>query len=97
MTTINLGTQISRASGFVTAPVNSELMMLNVEEGAYYSLDPIAAEIWGLIESPAAVQDIVAALQTRYAVSLEECKADVLSFLEKLYKDRMIRIDSQKT
>jgi hypothetical protein len=97
MTTINLETKISRASGFVTAPVNSELMMLNVEEGAYYSLDPIAAEIWGLIESPAAVQDIVAALQTRYAVSLEECKADVLSFLEKLYKDRMIRIDSQKT
>lgn len=97
MTTINLGTIISRASGFVTAPVNSELMMLNVEEGAYYSLDPIAAEIWGLIESPAAVQDIVAALQTRYAVSLEECQADVLSFLEKLYKDRMIRIDSQKT
>ena len=97
MTTINLETKISRASGFVTAPVNSELMMLNVEEGAYYSLDPIAAEIWGLIESPAAVQDIVAALQTRYAVSLEECQADVLSFLEKLYKDRMIRIDSQKT
>ncbi len=96
MTTINLGTKISRASGFVTAPVNSELMMLNVEEGAYYSLDPIAAEIWGLIESPAAVQDIVAALQTRYAVSLEECQADVLSFLEKLYKDRMIQIDSQK-
>ena len=97
MTTINLETKISRASGFVTAPVNSELIMLNVEEGAYYSLDPIAAEIWGLIESPAAVQDIVAALQTRYAVSLEECQADVLSFLEKLYKDRMIRIDSQKT
>ena len=96
MTTINLGTKISRASGFVTAPVNSELMMLNVEEGAYYSLDPIAAEIWGLIESPAAVQEIVAALQTRYAVSLEECQADVLSFLEKLYKDRMIQIDSQK-
>jgi hypothetical protein len=96
MTTINLETKISRASGFVTAPVNSELMMLNVEEGAYYSLDPIAAEIWGLIESPAAVQDIVGALQTRYAVSLEECQADVLSFLEKLYKDRMIRIDSQK-
>lgn len=96
MTTINLETKISRASGFVTAPVNSELMMLNVEEGAYYSLDPIAAEIWGLIESPSAVQDIVAALQTRYAVSLEECQADVLSFLEKLYKDRMIRIDSQK-
>jgi hypothetical protein len=95
MELINPGTYISRAKGFVTAPVNSELMMLNVEQGAYYSLDPIAANIWGLIDSPARVQDIVAALQARYAVSLEECQADVLLFLAKLHENGMIELDNK--
>ena len=94
MTTINPGTHISRSKGFVTAPVNNELMMLNVEQGAYYSLDPIAAEIWQLLESPLPVQDIVTALQVRYAVALEECQKDVLSFLGKLYENGMIELDN---
>ena len=94
MTTINLETRISRANGFVTAPVNNELMMLNVEQGAYFSLDPIAAKIWELIESPSIVQDIVKTLQTRYAVSLEQCQADVLSFLAKLHENGMILLDN---
>ena len=94
MTTINSETRISRAIGFVTAPVNNELMMLNVEQGAYYSLDPIAAKIWELIESPSTVQNIVTTLQTRYAVSLEQCQADVLSFLAKLHENGMILLDN---
>jgi hypothetical protein len=94
MELIHPGTRISRVKGFVTAPVNNELMMLNVEQGAYYSLDPIAARIWELIETPARVQDIVAALQVRYAVSQEECQADVLSFLAKLRENGMIELDN---
>jgi hypothetical protein len=94
MELINPGTTISRAKGFVTAPVNNELMMLNVEQGAYYSLDPIAANIWELIESPAKVQDIVSILRTRYKVSLEECQAEVLTFLGKLNENGMIELDN---
>ena len=37
--------------------------MLNVEQGAYYSLDPIGAEIWTLLEEPASVQELVDRLQ----------------------------------
>ena len=94
MPSINFETRISRAKGFSTATVNNELMMLNVEQGAYYSLDPIAAEIWGLLEQPASVKDLAAGLQKRYAVSAEQCQADVLAFLEELYTNGMILLDS---
>ena len=94
MASINPATLISRTNGFVTASVNNELMMLNVEKGAYYSLDPIAANIWELIEAPVSVETIVQALQARYAVSLEECQADVLTFLEKLLENGMIELDA---
>jgi hypothetical protein len=90
MTAIALETVVSRAEGFTTAPVRDELMMLNVEQGAYYSLDPIAAEIWNMLEQPSRVQALVEALQQRYAVEPAQCEADVLAFLGELQQNGMI-------
>jgi hypothetical protein len=93
MTAINLNTTIRRAEGFTTAPVQDDLMMLNVEQGAYYSLEPIAAEIWNMLEQPARVQDLTDRLQQRYAVAPEQCQADVLAFLEEMHGNGMILIE----
>lgn len=90
MPSITLDTLISRADGFTTAPVQDELMMLNVEQGAYYSLDPIAAEIWNMIENPASVGEIIEKLLKRYDVTPEQCQSDVLAFLEQMHGNGMI-------
>jgi hypothetical protein len=93
MSVITLDTSIQRATGFTTAPVDDELMMLNVERGAYYSLDPIAAEIWNMLEKPARVLELAEQLQKRYAVTPEQCQADVLAFLEEMHGNGMILIE----
>jgi len=87
---INLDTVVGRAEGFTTARVHEELMMLNVDQGAYYSLDSIAADIWNILEQPARVSDIVERLRQRYDVTLERCQADVLEFLAEMQKNGMI-------
>ncbi len=92
MSTINLDSLVSRAEGFTTAPVQDELMMLNVDQGAYYSLDPIAADIWRILEQPTQVSALTEQLQKRYSVSTEECQADVLDFLETMLSNGMIRV-----
>jgi hypothetical protein len=92
MSVISMETIVGRAEGFVAAPVRDELMMLNVAQGTYYSLDPIAAAVWSLIEEPARVQDIVDQLQQRYTVSADQCQADVLAFLAELEENGMIRV-----
>jgi hypothetical protein len=92
MTEIGMESVVTRAEGFSTAQVQDDLMMLNVEQGAYYSLDPIGAEIWKLLEQPASVQKIVDQLQERYAVTPQQCQADVLAFLEEMQKNGMILV-----
>jgi hypothetical protein len=92
MTTLELDTLVSRAEGFSTAPVQDDLMMLNVEQGAYYSLDPIAADIWNMLEQPTRIRDLVESLQKRYAVTPEQCQADVLAFLEDMRTNGMILV-----
>ena len=93
MSVITLDTSVQRAAGFTTAPVDDELMMLNVEQGAYYSLDPIAAEIWNMLEKPARVRELAEQLQKRYDVTPEQCQADVLAFLEEMHGNGMILIE----
>ena len=92
MSDIHLDNLVSRADGFSTAPVQDDLMMLNVDQGAYYSLDPIAAEFWNMLENPKQVQELVDGLQKRYAVTPEQCQADVLAFLEEMHGNGMIRV-----
>jgi hypothetical protein len=92
MSEIDFDTQIIRAEGFTTAPVQNELMMLNVEQGAYYSLDPIAAEIWNMLESPTSVNQIIKQLLLRYEVTLERCQEDVLAFLGEMHSNGMIQL-----
>jgi hypothetical protein len=92
MSTIDLESVVGRAEGFTTAPVRDELMMLNVEQGAYYSLDPIAAEIWGMLEQPSRVQVLIDRLLERYSVGAEQCQAEVLAFLGKLHQNGMILV-----
>ena len=90
MAEIELDTSVKRSEGFTTAAVQDDLMMLNVEQGAYYSLDSIAAEIWKMLENPSTARDLAGRLQPRYAVSLEQCQQDVLAFLEEMQANGMI-------
>jgi hypothetical protein len=91
MDEITLVSLVRRAEGFTTAQVRDDLMMLQVEQGAYYSLDPIAAEIWRLLEQPGTVQQLVEKLVQHYTVSPEQCQADVLAFLEEMRRNGMIQ------
>ncbi len=92
MPEIGPDTMVARAEGFTTAAVQDELMMLNVEQGAYYSLDPIAAEIWQMLEVPATAQQLAERLLKRYSVTPEQCREDVLGFLRQLHENGMILI-----
>ncbi len=92
MEEITLQSLVRRAEGFTTARVRDDLMMLHVEHGAYYSLDPIGAEIWQLLEQPGTVQHLVDQLLQHYSVSPEQCQADVLAFLGEMRQNGMVQI-----
>jgi hypothetical protein len=92
MAEIDLDTSLKRAEGFQTAAVQDDLMMLNVSQGAYYSLDSIAAEIWKMLEQPSTARELAGRLQPRYAVTVEQCQQDVLAFLEDMRANGMILV-----
>jgi len=90
---INLDTIVRQATGFVTADMDGEKVMLNIERGNYYGLDGIGSCIWELIEHPCTVQAVVSSLLKEYDVDEKKCQDDVLIFLRQLHDQGLGVID----
>ena len=53
--TVALTSQVSRNEAIVFTDLDDTIVMMDVDEGQYYELDPVGARIWGLLEPAAAI------------------------------------------
>ena len=91
-TIITLDTTVAQAETLVSADVGEEVVILHIENNAYYDTDPIGAEIWHRLVQPMSVRALCTALVQAYEVDTEACQADVLAFLNGAYAEGVIRI-----
>ena len=89
---ITLDTTVAQSETLVSADIGEEVVMLHLENNAYYDTDPIGTDIWHRLAQPVAVHVLCAALVQAYDVDVETCQADVLAFLNDAYKEGVIRI-----
>ena len=68
----------------LASPLGGEVVLLEPEEGIYYSLNEVGARIWDIIRDPVAVDSICRRISEEYDVDLERCHADVLELLTEL-------------
>jgi hypothetical protein len=64
--------------------LDSEVIAINLETGAYFALDGVAADTWTLAASGSSTDEIVAALDARYETSAETLRTDVAAFVAEL-------------
>jgi len=74
--------------------VDDELIMMDIDEGAYISLNTTASIIWERIEEPVKVEEIVQYLAGRFSIDPERCTKETLSFLNKINDLRALEIVS---
>ena len=77
-------TIIGRGSDHVETNVGSQIMMMSISKGKYFSLAKTAQRIWELIETPTPVSGIVDALTEEYQVPRDQCSAEVHAFVGEL-------------
>lgn len=81
---------VARNKELVFREVDGETVMLSVETGKYYGLDPVGGRIWELIEHPMAISALCDRLLEEFEVEREQCGQDVLAFLEQLAEEQII-------
>jgi len=76
-----------------SAEVDGESVILDLEEGVYYGLNPVGARIWSEIQEPTSVEEITAAITAEYDVDAEQCREDVLSLLRDLRENDLVEVE----
>jgi hypothetical protein len=72
--------------------VDEEAVILHLDKGVYYGLNPIGARIWELIREPKTVAEIRNIILEEYDVTPERCDADLQGLLAKLAENDLIEV-----
>ena len=83
---------VHRSEALLSTSLGEDVVMMDVEQGAYYGLEAVAARIWTLTEQPISVGAVCARLASEYEVSPEQCRQEVQSFLGELIQRRIIQV-----
>ncbi|MDF2660700.1 MAG: metallophosphoesterase [Paenibacillus sp.] len=88
---LELDQVVMQSDGFLASNMNDEKVMMSVESGKYYNLGSIGGRIWELIESPTSVRQVVTSLREEYEIDQDACERQVLSFLQTMLTEKLIR------
>jgi hypothetical protein len=68
----------------------NDLLLFNMEDGNYYSLNEIGGRIWELCDGNHSVSQVIAALAVEYDASEQVLEQDVLELLQDFRKGKLI-------
>jgi hypothetical protein len=66
-------------------------VLLDIEEGVCFSLNPVGLRIWDLIKKQYAVEQIADALGQEFSVPRSQLLVDVATFIRGLETHRLVR------
>ena len=75
-----------RNSKTISGRLHDELVMMDIEQGKYFSLNPVATRIWDMLENPLATGELCKLLMDEYEVDLLQCSKEVEELLAEMTK-----------
>jgi hypothetical protein len=86
----NPNQKLQRNSEIIEADIDNEKVMMSIENGSYYGMNPVASYVWTLLETPHSLKELVEQTTQEFEVSLQECQQDIEPFLQQLIEKKML-------
>jgi len=83
---LNKMTTYIRNNNTVSGRLSDELVMMDIDKGKYFSLNPVATRIWDLLELPLTIDELCGHLMEEYEVDAEQCRAEVTEVINEMVK-----------
>ena len=80
----------ARNKQIIDGELDNNQVMMHLEKGKYYGLNPVGKRIWDIIDQPASFQEITTILLKEFDVSKEQCEQEVRAFLDKALENEII-------
>ncbi len=89
--TIDINAKIVRNEEIVSSSMDNDTVMMSIELGQYYGINPVGGRIWELLAQPRTAAVVCDMLMEEYNVPAEECRRDVLEFLGQLFEKKLVK------
>ena len=89
---MTLETVVVQDPDLVSSELDDYTMLMSIEAGKFYSINPLGSQIWQLLERPTALRDVCASLQSEYDVTPEQCGAETVAFVNRLLGQGLVRV-----
>ena len=89
---ISLDSLVTASDQQVAAVLGEEVVILGIEQGAYFGLRAVGSRIWELIQQPQTPRHIVDLLVEEFDVERSRCELDVLALVTSLAERGLITV-----
>lgn len=79
-------TKYIRNENTVSGRLHEEIVMMDIDKGKYFSLNPVATSIWDFLETPLTLDVLCEKLISEYDVPAEQCKSETEAHLKEMIK-----------
>ena len=93
---MTLETRVVASDQQVACDVGDETVILNLKDGVYYGLNPVAAAIWRSVQEERRIREIRDILTEEFEVEAETCTEDVFALLTQLLLWELVEIRNGK-
>ena len=81
---------IVRTSEAIATEIDGEIVLIHIEDGKYFGLDPVGSEIWRRLETPKRVDALCDELKAHFEGDPNMIEREALVFLDQLSESRLL-------
>jgi coenzyme PQQ synthesis protein D (PqqD) len=74
--------------------VSGEIVLLNLQSGVYYGLDPVGSRMWQLLMEQRPLDDVCSVMLEEYDVAAEVLRADLCRLVDELSSKGLVTLHS---
>ncbi len=87
-----LASRVHIADEVVFRDLEGGAVLLNLESGVYFGLDPVGTRIWQLLREHGGLEEVLTRLLEEYEVERAQGEKDLLDLVVKLSRNGLIEI-----
>jgi hypothetical protein len=70
----------------ISSKLLDEQVILDIEKGKYFSLNPVATKIWDILEQPLTIDTLCDKLIEEYNIEVEKCRTETTAYIQEMMK-----------
>jgi len=87
---LSLATVVSASANQVHSRVGDDLVVLDLDSSLYYSLDPVGARVFELLERPTRLDAVADTIVAEFEVDGPTARHDVLALVDTLIAQKLV-------